>query len=38
MRAPLNYTWNHSRWTNSSKFTTIGGEPVADQVRGVVGE
>ena len=30
---PLNYTWNHSRCTSLSKFTTIGGEPVADHVR-----
>ena len=33
MQAPLNYTWGHSRWTNLSKFTTIRGEPIADQVR-----
>ena len=33
MQAPLDYTWNHSRWTSLSKFTTIGGEPVADHVR-----
>ena len=33
MRAPLNYTWNHSRWTSWLKFTTIGGEPAADHVR-----
>ena len=32
MKAPLNYTWNHNRWTSLSKFTTIGGEPVADHV------
>ena len=33
VQAPLNYTWNHSRWTSLSKFTGIGGEPVADHVR-----
>ena len=33
MKTPLNYIWNHSRWTNLSKFTTIGGEPIADHVR-----
>ena len=33
VQAPLSYTWNHSRWTSLSKFTTIGGEPVADHVR-----
>ena len=33
VHAPLNYTWNHSRWTTLSKFTTIAGEPVADLVR-----
>ena len=33
MQAPLNYTWNHSRWTILSKFMTIGGEPVVDHVR-----
>ena len=25
VQAPLNYKWNHSRWTSLSKFTTIGG-------------
>ena len=33
MQAPLNYTWNHSRWTSLSKFTTIGRDPVVDHVR-----
>ena len=33
VQAPLNYTWNHSRWTTLSKFTTIGGQPAADHVR-----
>ena len=33
MQAPLNYTWNHSRWASLSKFITIGREPVADHVR-----
>ena len=33
MQAPVNYTWNHSPWTNVSKFTTMGGGAVADQVR-----
>ena len=29
----LNYACNHSRWTSLSKFRTIAGEQVADQVR-----
>ena len=33
MQAPLNYTWNQSRWTSLSKFTTIEDEPVTDHVR-----
>ena len=33
MPAPLNYTWTRSRWTSLSKFTTIGGQQVADHVR-----
>ena len=33
VQAPLTHTWNHSRWTSLSKFTTIGGEPVTDHVR-----
>ena len=33
VQAPLNYTWNHSRWTSLSKCRTIGGEPVADHGR-----
>ena len=33
VHAPLDYTWNHSRWTRLSRFTTIGGKPVADHVR-----
>ena len=33
MQAPLNYTWNDNRWISLSKFTTIGGEPVADHMR-----
>ena len=32
MHAPSNYTWNHSRWTSLSKFTTIGGDLVAAHV------
>ena len=38
VQAPLNYTWNHSRWTSLSKFTTIGGEPVADHLRTSLGK
>ena len=32
VQAPLNYTWNHSRWTSLSKLTTTGGQMVADHV------
>ena len=32
VQTPLNYTWNHSRRTSLSKFTTIGGQPVVDHV------
>ena len=33
VQAPLNYIWNLSSWTSLSKFTTFGGDPVADHVR-----
>ena len=33
MQAPLNYTWNQSRWTCLSKFTTIGGQTFVEHVR-----
>ena len=32
MQGPLNYTWNRSRCTSLSKFTTNRGEPAADHV------
>ena len=33
VQAPLNYTWNHIRWTSLSKLTTFGGQTVVDLVR-----
>ena len=36
MQAPLNYAWNHSRWTTLSKLAPISGKIVTVQSTGSV--